>query len=553
MSSRLASIAVLAALGCTGPAATEGRVGAHRPAVSSTEAPTPVASASAAEEAGPAEDTPAPFRSTDAVSLWIRGGEVITGAAPKRRRADVVVDGAVIVHVGAVDPSLVAKVTIDATGLLVTPGFIDAHAHADPFGSGEQLLAQGVTTIVVGQDGFSPAENIKAFLGKVQTSRPRVNVATLVGHHTVRASSGVGASTKPAEKSIARMASLVERAMEDGAFGLSTGLEYEPGGLAALDELAKIAEPVGARGGLVMSHLRSEDDDKIEASLIELFDQCRRAKARAHIAHFKVVLGKGEDRAKRLLAVVNEARAGGLAVTADLYPYTASYTTVGILFPAFAKPPNDYGEARARRRDALRAHLHERVTTRNGPEAMLFGTGANAGKTLAEVAKTENRPFEDVLLAMGPSGGDAAYFVMDDAVMETLFKDKFVMIGTDGGGGGLHPRGHGSFARVIKQLVREKELASMEEAVRKMAALPAETLGMRDRGVIERGRAADMAIFDPAAVEDTATFLHPHTLAKGMTAVVVNGEVAYRKGRPTSARAGVALRHTSPTVQKSAD
>jgi N-acyl-D-aspartate/D-glutamate deacylase len=126
--------------------------------------------------------------------------------------------------------------------------------------------------------------------------------------------------------------------------------------------------------------------------------------------------------------------------------------------------------------------------------------------------------------------------------MQTLFKDKFVMIGTDGGGGGLHPRGHGSFARVIKKLVREEELVPLEEAVRKMAALPAETLGMRDRGVLEPGRAADIAVFDPAAVEDTASFLRPHTAAKGMTAVLVNGEVAYRTGKPTAARAGLALR-----------
>ncbi len=503
----------------------------------------PPVAASAAEPArSPEPAEPAPFRSAAKVSLWVRGGDVLDGASPKRRRADVVINGAVIVHVGPVAPDLVAERTIDASGLVVAPGFIDAHAHADPFGSGEQLLAQGVTTIVVGQDGFSPAERIGAFLDKVQVSRPALNVATLVGHHTVRTSAGVGAAKSPSEPSLAKMTSLVDEAMKQGAFGLSTGLEYEPGRLAGADELARIAGPVGERGGVVMSHLRSEDDDKIEASLEELFDQCKKAKARAHVAHMKIVLGKGEARAKRILAKLDEARAAGLSVTADLYPYTASYTTVSILFPPFAKPPNDYAEARARRKDDLRAYLRERVTTRNGPEATVFGTGRYAGKTLAEVATAERRPFEDVLLELGPRGAEAAYFVMDEAVMEALFRDEHVMIGTDGGGGGRHPRGNGSFSRVLARLVRDRKLVSLEEAVRKMAALPAQTLGLEARGTLEPGSAADLAIFDPDDVEDTATFERPYAVAKGMKLVIVNGVVALEGGKPTKARAGRALR-----------
>lgn len=519
-----------------------------------TEAAAPARASAPARGAPPAgdaaqadldlDDGAQPFEAADPVSLWIRGGRVVRGDGTSRaRRADVVVDADRIVWVGRVSPSLRAKETLDATGLVVAPGFVDMHAHTDPMGGTEHMLAQGVTTIVVGQDGFSPAERIGAWLDKVAASRPRINVATLVGHHTVRSASGAGASHSPGGKRIASMVELVDRAMRDGAFGLSTGLEYEPGGAASADELARIAAPVGRAGGLVMSHLRSEDDDRIDAALEELFDQCKRARARAHVAHLKIVLGKGEPRAKALLAKLGDARASGLEVTADLYPYTASYTTIGILFPAVAKPPNDYAASRAAQREKIRAHLRDRVQARNGPGAMLFGTGEHAGKTLAQVAEAQRAPFEDVLLDMGPSGASAAYFVMDEAVMEALFKDPFVMVGTDGGGGGLHPRGHGSFARVLARLVRERKLVTLEEAVRKMSALPAQTLGLSDRGAVRRGAVADLAVFDPAAVADTATFERPHVVAEGMKFVVVAGEIAFGNGKPTSARAGRALRY----------
>jgi N-acyl-D-aspartate/D-glutamate deacylase len=538
------ALSLFVAIGCSashdaGTAATA----SASPVITGKPSPSaPAASSSVAPE-------PPPFRSTAPVALWIRGGDVITATTQTRTRADVLIDGERIVHVGSVAPGLQAKETIDATGFVVTPGFIDVHAHSDPYGGGEHLLAQGVTTIVVGQDGFSPAERIGSYLDQVQAARPRVNVATLVGHHTVRASAGVGADPKPSEKSVAKMVSLVDRAMSEGAFGLSTGLEYEPGGLAGATELAKIAEPVGKRGGLVMSHLRSEDDDKIDASLTELFEQCKTAKARAHVAHIKVVLGKGKDRAAQLIARLEAARAGGLEVTADIYPYTASYTTIGILFPAFAKPPNDYAAARSKQREALLEHLQARVEKRNGPDATLFGTGSYAGKTLADVARREGRPYAEVLLELGPSGASAAYFVMDETVMEALFKDKFVMVGSDGGGGGLHPRGHGSFSRVIADLVVKKELVTLEEAVRKMSSLAARTVGFGDdRGSLERGRAADIAIFAPAAIADTASFERPHLVAKGMKIVIVNGQIAYRDGRPTHARAGRALKRADQSA-----
>ncbi len=292
-----------------------------------------------------------------------------------------------------------------------------------------------------------------------------------------------------------------------------------------------------------MSHLRSEDDDAIEASLAELFDQCRGSGAGAHVSHLKIVLGKGTGRARRILALLDAERKRGTRVTADIYPYTASFTTIGILFPPFAKPPNDYHDANAKRHRELLDFLHARVVKRNGPGAMTFGSGDHNGQTLEAAARAEGKPFEELLADLGPNGASASYRVMDETVVSTLFQDPFVMIGTDGGGGGPHPRGHGSFARVIRELVRAEGLVPLEEAVRKMTRLPAETLGWTDeRGTIAAGLAADLAIFDPAAVKDNASYEQPHRMATGMRYVLVNGELAFEAGKLSNARAGRALR-----------
>ena len=467
---------------------------------------------------------------------------MVDGTGRPARRADVLVRDGKIVFVGAVSANVVAARVVDAAGLVVTPGFVDAHSHSDPLGTSEHLLAQGVTTIVVGQDGVS-AEHIGPWLDGLDAKRPRVNVATMVGHATVRVGAGVGARPKPSERLLAEMTRLVDDGMKAGAFGLSTALEYDAGAPAGPDELARLAKPVGARGGIVMSHLRSEDDDAIEASLAELFEQCRGSGAGAHVAHLKIVLGKGAERARRILALLDAERRRGTRVTADLYPYTASFTTIGILFPSFAKPPNDYRDATTRRHRELVDDLRARVVKRNGPAAMTFGSGDHVGQTLEAAARKEGKPFEELLADLGPNGASASYRVMDETVVSTLFQDPFVMIGSDGGGGSPHPRGNGTFAKVLRELVRARGLVPLEEAVRKMSRLPAEALGFADeRGTIAKGLAADLAVFDPAEVKDNADYEHPHRMASGMRFVVVNGEVELEAGKLTGARAGRALR-----------
>lgn len=484
-----------------------------------------------------------PFFSEEQFDIAIRGGLVIQGNGSARKRADVLIRKDRIAYVGDVDARTRAKREIDATGSVVTPGFFDMHAHGGPLGDVEYALAQGITTLVLGQDGQSPAEHIGEWLAKVDAARPRVNIATLVGHVTVRNQSGAGLRKNPSVKELEKMQSLVTRALKEGAFGLSMGLEYDPGRSTEMNELVAIAEPVGVAGGVVMSHLRSEDDDRIHASLDELFEQCRRANARAHMAHLKIVLGKGIDRAAELLDYVAKARARGIWITADLYPYAASYTSLSILFPDFARPPASYADAKRKRRSELESFIRARIEKRNGPEATVFGTGPYAGKSLAAVAKEQGVPFERVLLDLGPNGAEAAYFVMDEAVVERLYVDPFVMLGTDGGGGGRHPRGFGAFARIIDDYVGKRQLLSLEEAVRKMTSLPAETLGLSgSRGCVATDCAADVLVFDPTNVRVRADFSAPHRLATGMRFVIVNGIVERDNERETQGRGGKALR-----------
>ncbi len=479
------------------------------------------------------------FQTSERVDLVIRNGKVCDGTGKPCRLADVVISGDHIVHVGAVAAGQAAARLIDAKGLVVAPGYIDAHAHTDPLGNVDHLLAMGVTTIVVGQDGNSPEERIKSYLDRVDAGRPRVNVATLVGHATVRSQEGLGMKTTLDEAEIARMAARVDKALSEGAFGLSSGLEYDPGSAAGPVELAGIAMPVGKRGGVVMSHLRSEDDDKIEAAIDELLAQCEASKAKAHVAHIKVVLGKGKARAQRVLEQLARARDRGVVVTADVYPYVASYTTLAILFPPYARPPNNYRAALTQKKKQLLEDLKKRVDARNGPAATRFGTGKLAGRTLEDAAREQGRPFEDLLAELGPNGGSASYQVMDDSVVSAFVLDPHVMFGTDGSASSPHPRGAGTFAEVMRY-VRSGDLP-LEALIRKTSALPAETLGFDKRGTLAAGSAADVIVFDEARVAARASFEKPQALAEGMRWVIVNGVVAWVDGK-ADGRAGKALR-----------
>ena len=430
---------------------------------------------------------------------------------------------------------------IDAGGKVLAPGFIDAHAHGNPFSTPDfdNFLHMGVTTISLGQDGRSPEDGpVATWMDRVDATGTGVHILHFIGHGTVRERVGAPPVTGLEPHVLEQMQHLIDDAMRDGSFGLSTGTEYSPGYHADAEELAAIARPVAEHGGLVMSHIRSEDDDLIEAAIEELIEQGRRSGAHVHVSHIKIVFGKGEERAEEVLAVMHRAREEGVEITADLYPYAASFTGIGIVFPDWAMPPNDFDSVRTHRRDDLREFLRERVMLRNGPEATLFGTAPWAGMTLAEVADSLGKPFEDVLIDdIPPGSASAAYFVMDEDVVRRLLLDPLVMVSSDGSPTMRHPRGYGSFAKIIRQYVSEEGVLSLEEAVRKMTGLTASTLGLDDpgqvavpRGLVWEGFAADLVVFDPAAVRDRATFEEPHRLAEGMSWVFVDGVPVIAEG-----------------------
>ncbi|MFK7924379.1 MAG: amidohydrolase family protein, partial [Bacteroidia bacterium] len=232
-------------------------------------------------------------------------------------------------------------------------------------------------------------------------------------------------------------------------------------------------------------------------------------------------------------------------LTADLYPYSASYTTIGIVFPKWARPPAKYESVRRSREKELATYLRDRINKRNGPEATLFGSKAYAGKTLAQVAKEQNRPFEAVLMDMGPSGASAAYFVMDDELQKALARWPDLMISSDGSETMRHPRGYGSFTKVISEWSLKDELFSLETAIYKMTGLPAATFGFEKRGLLKEGNFADIAIFKPEAIQAKANFVEPHLLAEGMNWVIINGQIAWDNNQKTSIQAGRLLKKSS--------
>ena len=481
------------------------------------------------------------------VDLLIEGGTIIDGSGGVGYRGDLLVKGDRIAFVGDVDPSRIdIRRTIDATGLVVTPGFIDPHSHGNPVDAPElrNFAAMGVTTITIGQDGSSPrTADLGAWLQKADSAGPGVNVAVFAGHGTLRHLSGIGNDENPTEAQIDSMTALLARQLAAGAFGLSTGLEYTPGAYSGESELIAMARVAGMAGGTVMSHIRNEDDDVVEDAIRELLRQGN--PAAVHVSHIKSVYGKGAARAEEILAVLDSARASGTAITADMYPYTASYTGIGIVFPLWAKAPNDFSQVVNSRREELAAYLRERVSLRNGPDATLIGSGRFAGLTLAEVADKLEKPFEDVLIDdIGPDGASGAYFVMDDELQERLAQDPYVMFSSDGSATGFHPRGHGTFAKIVEEFVIAKKLLSLEEAVRKMTSLPASVIGLNDRGLLEAGQFADVLIFDPAAVRARATYAEPHQLSEGFNWAIVNGELIVDDGRFTDVAAGRVLRRS---------
>ena len=470
------------------------------------------------------------------IDLLIINGKVLDGLGNKAISADLVIVEGKIVFIGKSkfnqdDLAKRVKIIIDAKKRIVAPGFIDLHAHGSPLKTPafENFLAMGITTISLGQDGESPELiNLNSWLTKVKEKGISVNLAMFVGHGTLRTLTGINRTVQPSTEELQRMLDLLDKTLKY-TFGLSTGLEYNPGLNAQLDEMNALAKVVGSNNRLIMSHLRNEDDDQLEASIEELLKQGQYAKV--HVSHLKSVYGKGVNRAEEILKLLSDAKNSGINVSADIYPYNASYAGISLLFPVWAKTTEQFNIAKIERKTELETFLRNKIMKRNGPEATLLGTPPYTGKTLAQLSQTLEIPFEQVLMKIGPKGAAGAYFIMDDELQTRMIIDPTVSISSDGRLEGHHPRGHGAFAKIIDEYVNKRKVLSLPMAIQKMTSQSAKILGIADRGVLQVGKKADIVIFEPKNVKAKANYSQPHQLAQGFDIVIVNGEIARHKGK----------------------
>ncbi|WP_339816058.1 amidohydrolase family protein [uncultured Imperialibacter sp.] len=474
----------------------------------------------------------------------IKNGLVVDGSGKPGYPASIIIQADTIAFIGQLDSTRTATLEIDANGKVVTPGFIDAHAHGDPIKTPQfyNFVAQGVTTICLGQDGSSDSEGeFGAWQASVDSVGPALNIAPFTGHGSLRMAIETPFDEVISEEDMAMMATELDHQLQLGSFGLTMGLEYVPGRYSGEKELQALAKIVGSYQGVLMAHIRNEDNDKLEDSLDEFLSLGQWAPV--HVSHLKSVYGEGAKRALEITSILAKYELLGYRVSADVYPYMASFTGIGIVFPDWAIPPANFNKVKKTRRGELEEFLRNKIAQRNGPAATLFGTAPYAGKTLADLEKELDKPFEDILIDdIGPRGASAAYFVMNDSLQVALMKSDYVVVSSDGSPGMRHPRGYGSFGKMIETYTVKGDYFTLEQIVHKMSGQTAEVIGLKDRGLLKVGYKADVAIFDPANVKVKADFQHPHHLTEGVDFVLVNGKLARSNGEFAEERTGKLLR-----------
>jgi N-acyl-D-amino-acid deacylase len=503
--------------------------------------------------------------------LVIRGGTVFDGTGAAGRELDVAISGG---RVAAIAPTIAGrrKEELDARGLAVAPGFIDIHSHGDgnldDDPRDESVIRQGVTTIVVGQDGSSratgaPEKSFAEYFAALERLRPSPNVASMVGLGTLRGVVIGDKDRKATPDELARMTSMVEGALADGACGASSGLEYTPGAFASLDELIALCRPLASRRLPYATHMRNEDDRLLDA-IDESIAVAKGAGCPLEISHLKTQGPRNWPHLDDVFRRIDGARAAGMDVTFDRYPYLAYSTGLTNLFPVWSR---DGGT------DAFLARLHDpsvapRIREATLAKIELIGGWDNVqlsavravedrdaeGKRLGAAAAAHNAdPYDYTVALLERSHGSIgmAGFAMSEANLERILADPHCMICSDGGGfaidgptrrGSPHPRGIGTFPRVLGRYVRERRTLTLPDAIRKMTSAPAARLHLADRGRLAPGLAADVVVFDPARIADTATFEQPFQYPVGISAVLVNGTIALRDGQRAPQGTGRALR-----------
>ncbi len=464
----------------------------------------------------------------------IKNASIVDGTGKAAFKNDVRVKNGKIVKIGRLKAKK-NELVVDGTNKILAPGFIDIHNHSQSGlvseGTAANQVSQGITTVFVGPDGGSPFpinEYLDSLTGKIAP-----NVGAFIGHGTLREEVMKDDLAREATgEEIAAMAKLLEEAMKQGAFGLSSGLEYDAGYSASTEELIALARVAAKYGGIYMTHMRDEEEGLLTA-IREAIRIGKEAGIAVQISHLKAgnrnVWGKSTD----AVMLIESAKKEGLDITADAYPYTAWASTITVLVPS--------------RKHEDRTEIAQGLSNVGGADKVLI-TSCSAhrdyeGKTLAEIAEEKNTDPADVYMEIVRDGGAGVVCnSMNEEDVEAFYKQPWVMVSSDGGIGSRHPRGTGTFTKVLGRFVREKNWFSLEEAVRKMTSMPAKRLGLKDRGIIKKGMQADLVLFDSERVVDNATFSNPQELSEGIEIVWVNGAAVWENGKTTGNLPGTILR-----------
>ena len=497
--------------------------------------------------------------------LVIRNGRMVDGTGSPWYRGDLAIRGDRIARIAARIDDPAAR-TIDVRGTVVAPGFIDLHTHAlrdiVDVPTADNYIRQGVTTLIGGPDGTSPVP-LRPALDRIGSARIVPNFGTFIGQGSVR-EAVVGLANRPATAAeIDQMRSIVRQGMQEGAFGLSTGLFYVPGTFTATSEVVELAKVAGALGGIHISHMRDEASRVLD-SVRETIEIGERGGLPTQVTHHKVIGKANWGRSADTLRLVDEARARGVDATIDVYPYTASSTNIAsALLPAWALEGGGAATLMRLKDPAARATVKAETVRllrdeRGGGDpqnvqlARCDWDMSLAGMRLGDVTRGRDaapsleNAAETVLWIVEQGNCTAIFHAIDEQDLQRILRHPATMIGSDGevqvfGRGSPHPRSYGTFVRVLASYVRELKVLTLEAAVRKMSAFPAQRVGLADRGVLREGLKADLVVFDPAAVRDLATFERPHQYPEGVSYVVVNGQVVVDGGQVTSARPGRVL------------
>jgi N-acyl-D-amino-acid deacylase len=534
----------------------------RRPGLTARLLPLPLLAAALAAQSAPATE----------FDLVLRGGTVVDGSGRAGESADVAIRAGRIAAVGKI-AAAPGTPSLHVGGLVVAPGFIDVHVHVDADIVRSPLCANflrmGVTTIITGNCGGS-VEDLAAHFARLEQGGVGVNYGSLVGHGTVRRAVMGTANRAPTADELARMTALVDAGMRAGAFGVSTGLIYVPGVYAATDELVDLAKAIAPYQGIYASHIRSENDAVLDA-VAEAIAIGERAGVAVEISHVKCTGRPNHGRAEQVLAAVQAARARGLKVHVDQYAYDASSTGLDVLFPADQLDVGREGFAAKLAADAaFRRSIHAALLAkmdqigfgdfRHARIASAKGNADLNGLLLPEAARKrlgrDDRDAQaemaiELLVAAAPARVSMIYHSMSEADVRRYLREDWIAVASDAGiraeagADRPHPRGSGNNPRVLGKYVRDEGVLDLPTAVKKMTSVPASAFGLADRGTIRVGAFADLVVFDPATVADTATWTEPLGHPVGIRAVLVNGAVAVADNQPTGVRAGRVLRRAA--------